>query len=145
MIIGAGMAGLAAARTLEQGGVRNFVVLEGSSRVGGRIKHSFMGGFPVEHGAVWVHGGEGNPMLDLARQYNVSVFYDDFEDYVCRGDGGKDVTEALDEAYERLEVALEMRGNKSEVGGRRGCVGAINVADYGTSYDAICWEYREHV
>ena len=56
VIVGAGAAGLAAARWLQQRGVKP-VVLEARDRVGGRIHTVEMGnGSPVDLGAAYIHG-----------------------------------------------------------------------------------------
>ena len=55
VVIGAGMAGLAAARTLAEAGQR-VLVLEASERVGGRIRTVRVGGVVVELGAEFLHG-----------------------------------------------------------------------------------------
>jgi monoamine oxidase len=62
-VIGAGLAGLAAARELQKAG-RKVVVLEARDRTGGRI-HTQRG---FDLGAHWIHGTEGNPLADLARE-----------------------------------------------------------------------------
>jgi monoamine oxidase len=55
IVIGAGMAGLAAARVMVEAG-RRVVVLEAADRVGGRILTVYDGGTVVELGAEFVHG-----------------------------------------------------------------------------------------
>lgn len=55
LVIGAGMAGLAAARELSRAGLR-ILVLEARDRLGGRIFTDHSSGFPVELGAEFVHG-----------------------------------------------------------------------------------------
>jgi len=55
VIIGAGAAGLAAAKTLARAGAV-FALLEARSRAGGRILTVRRGGIPVELGAEFVHG-----------------------------------------------------------------------------------------
>ena len=54
LILGAGISGVAAARTLEVNGVTDFLVLEASDRVGGRIRER--DGTNIEVGANWIHG-----------------------------------------------------------------------------------------
>ena len=54
-MIGAGMAGLAAARVCAEAGLR-VVVLEAQERVGGRIRTLRVGGEVIELGAEFVHG-----------------------------------------------------------------------------------------
>ncbi|WP_337959966.1 protoporphyrinogen oxidase [Actinomadura viridis] len=50
VVVGAGIAGLAAARLLARGGAR-VTVLEGSPRIGGKLQVSEVGGLPVDEGA----------------------------------------------------------------------------------------------
>jgi monoamine oxidase len=71
LIIGAGMAGLAAARVLHGAGF-SATVIEGRERIGGRIwtDHSW-NDTPVDLGASWIHGITGNPIAKLARAFNI--------------------------------------------------------------------------
>jgi monoamine oxidase len=66
IVIGAGVAGLAAAATLADAGVET-VVLEARDRIGGRIYTRHESGFeaPIELGAEFVHGMV-QPTLDIA-------------------------------------------------------------------------------
>lgn len=66
LVIGAGAAGLAAARVLADAG-RAVQVIEARDRIGGRVATVRPWGAPVELGAGWVHGVRGNPLTDLAR------------------------------------------------------------------------------
>jgi len=70
IVIGAGIAGLGAARALA---ARDFevVVLEGRNRIGGRC-HTENG---IDLGAHWIHGTEGNPVATLARQLSVETLF----------------------------------------------------------------------
>lgn len=64
VVIGAGIAGLAAAQHLTNAGKR-CVVLEARDRVGGRIWTSReWADLPVDLGASWIHGTDGNPVFD---------------------------------------------------------------------------------
>lgn len=67
VIVGAGIAGLSACRTLQRLGVDRVVVVESRARVGGRIHTVDVGGMPLDAGAGWVHGVEGNPLSPLAQ------------------------------------------------------------------------------
>ena len=68
VVIGAGIAGLAAARTLQNQG-HDVQVLEARSRIGGRIWTSTRWqDIPLDLGATWIHGVTGNPITQLAQQ-----------------------------------------------------------------------------
>ena len=68
IVIGAGIAGLTAARDLQASGAR-VIVVEARDRIGGRIHTSrAWSDVPVDLGASWIHGTAGNPVTDLARQ-----------------------------------------------------------------------------
>jgi monoamine oxidase len=58
VILGAGMAGLAAARMLVDAG-KKVVVLEARGRIGGRIWTDRTMGAPIDLGAAWIHGHKG--------------------------------------------------------------------------------------
>jgi monoamine oxidase len=66
IVIGAGMAGLTAARTLVDAGYQ-VTVLESRDRIGGRIWTDTTLGTPVDLGAGWLHGPTGNPLSALAQ------------------------------------------------------------------------------
>ena len=70
LVVGAGFAGLAAADALRSAG-RDVVVLEGRDRIGGRTWTADFGGAPVDLGAAWMHGIDGNPVADLARRRGI--------------------------------------------------------------------------
>ena len=76
VVVGAGAAGLYAARELRRAG-RDVVILEASHRVGGRILTEFetRAGIPIELGAEFVHGDapETTRLLDEARLATVPV------------------------------------------------------------------------
>ncbi|XP_071737275.1 probable polyamine oxidase 5 [Rutidosis leptorrhynchoides] len=74
VIIGAGMAGLAAANKLYTSsgskGLFELCVIEGGNRIGGRINTSEFGGDRIEMGATWIHGTEGSPVYKIAQESN---------------------------------------------------------------------------
>lgn len=74
IVIGAGVAGLAAARKLSQAG-HLVTVLEGRSRVGGRVWTDINDGVPMDVGAGWIHGPDGgNPITALATEANAKTY-----------------------------------------------------------------------
>src|SRR5437016_9056909 len=67
VVIGAGAAGIAAARRIMAAN-RKVIVLEAGERIGGRcITDSGTFGIPFDRGARWLHNPDGNPMIGLAR------------------------------------------------------------------------------
>lgn len=65
-IVGAGAAGIAAARRIQSAG-RRAVILEASDRIGGRcITETTSFGIPFDAGAHWLRGPDRNPLAKLA-------------------------------------------------------------------------------
>lgn len=73
-IIGAGGAGIAAARTLVDAGKR-VVVLEARDRPGGRAFTDTSLGIPFDAGAAFIHFAERNPWMPLAEQYGLELVH----------------------------------------------------------------------
>ena len=71
IVVGAGIAGIAAARKLNEDGRFNVKILEASNRIGGRIFSSVIDGIPVELGATYIHGTIDNVIYDLSKQYGI--------------------------------------------------------------------------
>lgn len=72
VVVGAGVAGLAAARALALGGQR-VLVLEARDRIGGRTWTDSSLGVPVDLGASWIHGVDGNPLWALAPRFGIDT------------------------------------------------------------------------
>lgn len=65
VVVGAGVAGLAAANALTHGGVE-CVVVEARDRIGGRLHTLDLAGWPVDMGGSWIHHPIGNPLSEFA-------------------------------------------------------------------------------
>jgi monoamine oxidase len=77
LVVGAGMAGLSAARSLADAGwpVR---VIEARDRIGGRVYTNRDWGVPVEMGASWIHGTTDNPLVELAQRAQAQLVPTDY-------------------------------------------------------------------
>src|SRR5690554_5647806 len=70
VVVGAGVAGLTAARFLSQAGQR-VVVLEARERIGGRTYTQRSDGFVADRGASWIHGIDDNPLTDVVAAFGM--------------------------------------------------------------------------
>ncbi len=73
LVVGAGMAGVSAARALADKGY-SVTVLEARSVSGGRIRTDTSLGAPVDLGASFIHGTRGNPLVTLASRYGAATY-----------------------------------------------------------------------
>ncbi|XP_031105532.1 polyamine oxidase 2-like isoform X2 [Ipomoea triloba] len=105
IVIGAGFAGLAAARALYDASFQ-VVVLESRDRIGGRVHTDYSFGFPVDLGASWLHGVcDENPLASVIGRLGLplyrtsgdnSVLYDhDLESYALFDMDGNQVPQEL--------------------------------------------------
>lgn len=69
IILGGGVAGIAAAKQLTEHGIYDFLIIEGESRVGGRMKETELNGTVIELGANWLANinSSENPIWPLAQ------------------------------------------------------------------------------
>jgi len=112
-VVGAGMAGLAAAAMLT-GRNRTVAVLEARDRIGGRIwTDTARLGVPVDLGAASLRSSDINPLVAELRRREVSMQADDGDFWLFDRDGqgrGRDAEtldyDALGVAYDRLDDAL---------------------------------------
>lgn len=103
LILGAGMAGISAAKTLSDAGVNNLIIFEGRSEIGGRMRSQLLehSGVRIELGANWIENLDKNnldahPLWQLAKQCGGlgGSFQDDifFENIHAFDDNGKNLT-----------------------------------------------------
>jgi len=110
-IIGAGAAGLGAARALENSGL-SIIVLEARDRVGGR-GHTIMAApdIPFDVGCGWLHSADENSFVKIAQQLNFEIDKTRPPWREQSFDAGfplkerADFIEAIDDFYDRAEEA----------------------------------------
>ena len=118
-IIGAGVSGLRAAGILSDPSLGfNVTILEARDRVGGRIQQSDRLGIPIDLGASWIHGTEGNPIVALADKVGSSTVACGAVYSICDGKGQWLERELAGRRYEEvwdiLELAMERSKDDSE-------------------------------
>src|SRR5215472_6239467 len=72
-VIGAGAAGIGAARRLREAGRLSLLVVEARARVGGRVHTITPAGFALDRGAEWLHSADRNPLSPIAAALGFSV------------------------------------------------------------------------
>lgn len=115
VIVGAGAAGLSAARTLIAQG-KSVVILEAAGRIGGRAyTESETFGVPFDHGCSWVTGPQDLPYVGMARDWGYELLdhrnAPEFFFVEGRRASGAE-RRKLDAAWEGVESALAEAGEQ---------------------------------
>ena len=105
IVIGAGVAGLTAARLLTKAG-RRVVVLEARDRVGGRVLTDRRYGLVTDLGASWIHGITDSPVAAAAEafgmrtaEFTVGGYQPDSRPIAYYGPDGKRLTDAAAQRF----------------------------------------------
>lgn len=107
LVLGAGISGITAAKTLHEAGYRNIQIIEASDRIGGRMRDATLGHFTVELGAMWVYGKGTNPIFKMALDVNLTMSESFVDNWTVRDETGKNVTEEADMSYEKMQHSLK--------------------------------------
>ncbi|MBX9932040.1 MAG: FAD-dependent oxidoreductase [Methylobacterium sp.] len=107
VVIGAGAAGIAAARRLVERGV-SVAVLEARDRVGGRLVTTMLRGHAVDLGGHWLHAGPINPLVRLAeaRREPLRVAAQESHLWVGRRRARREEERALGRAFALADRAM---------------------------------------
>lgn len=127
VVIGAGMAGLAAARRLSSKGY-DVIVVEGRDRPGGRVWTDHSLGTPVDLGAAWIHGDSSqNPLMKMVHQYGLSTQATDWEETWLFDIGyGEVEDDTYEEIQRKAESILEgIYDRQQDAGNRRSMADAL--------------------
>ncbi|KAJ4795755.1 Polyamine oxidase [Rhynchospora pubera] len=128
IIVGAGFSGISAAKTLSDAGIKDFLILEATDRIGGRIRQQNFAGINIEIGANWVegvNGGQLNPIWEMANKIQLRNFYSDYSNLSAntyKQGGGLydasevqnsiDVADGVNEDGEKLSQSLPSSGRQ---------------------------------
>lgn len=114
VIVGAGFAGLSAARALLAAGDGDFVVLEARDRVGGRTKAGKLGGVTVDLGGMWLAPTQ-TQLKALAASYQIKTYPTYLEGEAIFRIAGKERRGQR----EKLDNLLGLRGGLAYLNARR--------------------------
>jgi monoamine oxidase len=107
LVIGAGIAGLAAAHELQRAG-HAVEVIEARERIGGRIHTSTLWqDAPMDLGASWIHQVDGNPLADLAKSIGVPTAVTRYASSIGYGRSGAPFSDAEVRRIEQLQGRIE--------------------------------------
>ncbi len=115
VVVGAGSAGIGAARRLLSQGL-TVAVLEARNRIGGRATTRSFKGHPVDLGAHWLHAGPINPLVKLgfARKEPLRRAPAEGHFYVRGKPGRRFERAALDRAFEMADRAMMQAARSPE-------------------------------
>ncbi|KAI0789320.1 amine oxidase [Abortiporus biennis] len=123
LILGGGVAGVIAARTLQEQGISDFIIVEARHELGGRMMSRSFGAegqeYTVEVGANWVQGtqtedGPENPIWDLAKRHNITTQQSSFFDSITTFDetGPVDYRDIFDTAVKNYAALSQSAGSR---------------------------------
>lgn len=108
IIVGAGMAGLTAAKELAKSS-KTYVVLEAQDRIGGRAISDLSFSVPIDLGACWLHGVDENPLVQVVDERGFSRVDTELNGPIYMKDHWASKAEhaVCDQAEEKFAAALE--------------------------------------
>ena len=107
VVVGAGIAGLAAAHDLLAQGVK-VTVLEARNRIGGRAyTESQTFGLPYDQGCASLHAADRNPVVDLVESLGLETVPDPLDATVFIGGRQLEDTEPVDTSFDQLQTAID--------------------------------------
>ncbi|MFO0585932.1 MAG: NAD(P)/FAD-dependent oxidoreductase [Polyangiaceae bacterium] len=113
LVIGAGIAGLAAARTLAGRGY-DVTVVEARDRIGGRLWTDASLGAPLDLGASWIHGVTDNPITALADAIGAKRAATTYDSGILFDGDGKEMSAAREARMTELQALWDQAVAKGQ-------------------------------
>ncbi|XP_017840689.2 spermine oxidase-like [Drosophila busckii] len=130
IIVGAGSAGIAAATRLLSEGFRNVLLLEGESRVGGRVHTIPFADNVVDLGAQWCHGEQGNVVYETVKDLNLLETTEaHYETFKCVRSNKEVLAEDLADSLKNIAFA-SIPERQTELADYKGSLGDYISAKY---------------
>lgn len=149
LVVGAGLAGMAAARELLHLD-RSVLILEATDRIGGRALVGRVSAgpageppVPIDYGGAWLHGVPTNPLTSLVDAMGFERVRSELDVpfYVDDERAGEEDLARFDEAYEEYEEALSEAAARivhEQAVAERACAGGEEVAAGRLAAGALC-------
>ncbi|KAF9040119.1 hypothetical protein BJ165DRAFT_359195 [Panaeolus papilionaceus] len=117
LILGGGVTGVIAARTLHQNGIEDYAIVEARSELGGRMQTKEFAGRIIEQGPNWIQGtqegnGPANPIFTLANKHNISTQFNDWFGSVSTFDtsGSVDFLDVFNDSSDDFDTMTVLGG-----------------------------------
>lgn len=118
IIVGAGLAGLSAARELEHLDHKKILILEANDRIGGRAYTVAIGSekVPIDYGGAWIHGVPTNPLTPMVDSMGFKRDRTELDlPYFVNGrQASEKEKKVFDDAVEEYEHAVEVAAKSVE-------------------------------
>ncbi|NQW12408.1 MAG: FAD-dependent oxidoreductase [Alphaproteobacteria bacterium] len=141
LVVGAGISGLGAARSLVNQGA-DVVVLEAKPHIGGRLHTDYSLGAPFEVGAGWIHGPSGqNPVKQLADAVGAKTVVTEDDDLIVFDADGEEIDAArLTKINGDWRRVLDQIDDELELEDGRSLRGAIaDLAPWALDDPGVVW------